>query len=68
MAKRFIDTEMFDDGWFMKLPINIKLGYIYLITNKYLRYPFQGQSKEDASNIKLSLQEFMNIPNIISLG
>jgi len=32
MAKRFIDTEMFEDSWFMKLKPDLKLLYIYLIT------------------------------------
>jgi hypothetical protein len=33
MSKRFIDTEIFCDSWFMDLSINAKLLYIYLITN-----------------------------------
>jgi len=33
MAKRFIDTELFDDSWFMDLAPDYKLFYIYLITN-----------------------------------
>jgi hypothetical protein len=33
MAKRFIDTELFHDSWFMNLCPNYKLFYIYLITN-----------------------------------
>ena len=33
MAKRFIDTNLFTDSWFMNLPPESKLFYIYLITN-----------------------------------
>lgn len=33
MSKRFIDTEIFSDPWFMDLSVNAKLFYIYLITN-----------------------------------
>jgi len=33
MAKRFIDTELFHDSWFMNLCPDYKLFYIYLITN-----------------------------------
>lgn len=33
MSKRFIDTEIFDDSWFMELTVNAKLIYIYFITN-----------------------------------
>ena len=33
MAKRFIDTEIFSDPWFMDLTVNAKLFFIYLITN-----------------------------------
>lgn len=32
MSKRFIDTEMFDDEWFMDLSPEAKLLYIYLFT------------------------------------
>jgi hypothetical protein len=32
MAKRFIDTGLFDDSWFMDLPKDCKLLWIYLIT------------------------------------
>ena len=33
MAKRFIDTELFKQGWFRKLPPTLKSAWIYLITN-----------------------------------
>ena len=33
MAKRFIDTNIFSDDWFMDLSKDSKLLYIYLITN-----------------------------------
>lgn len=33
MAKRFIDTNLFNDEWFMDLSKDAKLFYIYLITN-----------------------------------
>jgi len=33
MSKRFIDTEIFNDSWFMDLSVNAKLLYIYMITN-----------------------------------
>lgn len=33
MAKRFIDTEIFKDEWFMDLSVSGKLLWIYLITN-----------------------------------
>ena len=33
MAKRFIDTEIFADGWFMDLSMSGKILWIYLITN-----------------------------------
>ena len=33
MSKRFIDTEIFNDSWFMDLSVNAKLLYIYLFTN-----------------------------------
>lgn len=33
MAKRFIDTEIFNDPWFMDLSPNTKLLFIYMITN-----------------------------------
>lgn len=33
MAKRFIDTELFSDEWFMDLSKDCKLMWIYLITN-----------------------------------
>ena len=33
MAKRFIDTELFRQGWFRKLPPALKSAWIYLITN-----------------------------------
>lgn len=33
MAKRFIDTEIFEDPWFMDLTPKAKLFFIYLITN-----------------------------------
>ena len=32
MAKRFIDTELFDDPWFMDLSVSGKLFWIYCIT------------------------------------
>lgn len=32
MSKRFIDTDLFDDEWFMSLSIEGKLTWIYLIT------------------------------------
>jgi len=32
MSKRFIDTELFDDEWFMELPKDCKIGFIYYIT------------------------------------
>ena len=32
MSKRFIDTELFDDSWFMALKKDAKLLWIYLIT------------------------------------
>jgi len=32
MAKRFIDTGLFDDAWFMELSVSGKLLWIYLIT------------------------------------
>ena len=32
MAKRFIDTKIFDDSWFMELSLESKLLWIYLIT------------------------------------
>lgn len=32
MAKRFIDTELFDDDWFMVLSSEAKLLWVYLIT------------------------------------
>ena len=32
MSKRFIDTEMFEDDWFMELSKDAKLLYIYFIT------------------------------------
>lgn len=33
MAKRFIDTELFTDTWFMDLSIEAKLLWIYCLTN-----------------------------------
>ena len=33
MAKRFIDTEIFNDDWFMELSKDAKLFYIFYITN-----------------------------------
>jgi len=33
MAKRFIDTEIFNDKWFMSLSKDSKLFWIYLMTN-----------------------------------
>ncbi|MBA7522402.1 hypothetical protein ES705_14521 [subsurface metagenome] len=33
MAKRFINTEIFEDSWFMDLTVDAKLLYIYLFTN-----------------------------------
>ena len=33
MAKRFIDSEIFNDPWFMELKPTTKLLWIYLITN-----------------------------------
>jgi hypothetical protein len=33
MAKRFIDTSLFDDSWYMKLKPTTKLVFIYFITN-----------------------------------
>ncbi len=33
MAKRLIDTELFNDEWFMDLSPNAKLLFIYIITN-----------------------------------
>lgn len=33
MAKRFIDTEIFNDPWFMDLSVNSKLLFFYMITN-----------------------------------
>jgi len=33
MAKRFIDTELFNDEWFVDLPNDYKLLWIYIITN-----------------------------------
>ena len=33
MAKRFVDTELFKQGWFRKLPPTLKTAWIYLITN-----------------------------------
>lgn len=33
MAKRFIDTGLFNDVWFMELPIENKILFIYIITN-----------------------------------
>ena len=33
MAKRFIDTELFNDKWFMSLKKDSKLFWIYLITS-----------------------------------
>jgi hypothetical protein len=32
MAKRFIDTGLFDDPWFMDLSIEAKILWIYMIT------------------------------------
>lgn len=32
MAKRFIDTGLFDDAWFMNLSVGAKLLWVYLIT------------------------------------
>jgi hypothetical protein len=32
MAKRFIDTGLFDDPWFMDLSIDAKILWIYMIT------------------------------------
>lgn len=32
MSKRFIDTEIFEDEWFMSLSVEAKLLYIYLFT------------------------------------
>ena len=32
MAKRFIDTELFDDPWFMELEKDAKILWVYLIT------------------------------------
>ena len=33
MAKRFIDTELFNDSWFMDLSKDAKLGFIYCFCN-----------------------------------
>ena len=33
MSKRFIDTELFNDPWFMDLSVNSKLLFVYMITN-----------------------------------
>jgi len=33
MAKRYIDTELFKQGWFRKLSPTLKSAWIYLITN-----------------------------------
>jgi len=33
MAKRFIDTELFNDSWYMNLTPELKLFFVYLITN-----------------------------------
>lgn len=33
MSKRFIDTELFNDSWFMDLSISGKLLWIYCLTN-----------------------------------
>ena len=33
MAKRFIDTEIFSDSWFMDLSVSGKLLWIYCLTN-----------------------------------
>ena len=33
MAKRLLDTELFNDPWFMELSPNAKLIFIYIITN-----------------------------------
>ncbi len=33
MAKRFIDTAIFEDEWFMGLSVDAKIFWIYLITN-----------------------------------
>jgi len=33
VAKRFIDTELFKQGWFRKLSPKLKTAWIYLITN-----------------------------------
>lgn len=32
MSKRFIDTDIFDDDWFMELPKDAKLLWLYFIT------------------------------------
>ena len=32
MSKRFIDTEIFEDEWFMQLSVEAKLLYVYLFT------------------------------------
>jgi hypothetical protein len=33
MAKRFIDTKIFEDEWYMELDLEAKLFYIYLFVN-----------------------------------
>lgn len=33
MARRFVDTEIWDEDWFADLPIKIKLFWIYLFTS-----------------------------------
>ena len=33
MAKRFLDSSLFEKRWFRKLPSNIKLFYFYMLTN-----------------------------------
>ena len=32
MAKRFIDTDLFDDSWFMELSLSAKVFWVYCIT------------------------------------
>jgi len=33
MAKRFVSTELWDEDWFLQMPIEYKLFWFYLITN-----------------------------------
>ena len=65
MAKRFIDTKIWDKAWFRKLDTNSKLIWIYILTKCDHAGILDGDIEAMNFFLGSNISEYEEIPNVI---